>query len=582
MKNVKKTTQQFKQEIDTKYTKEFSVLSEYVNSKTKIDIRHNKCNNIHSIAPINFDGTCLYCKRLEEVKTHYSKISELAKTMNFSVEPFPNIIGNIAKYKLTLVCNACKTKIISRYGYFLQKYKNVSCETCKKTKLTNTIYETFSSHLRVLDLEDQYEIVTKDIVSLYEPVEILHKTCGTIQTTTISKFINKKNKCKTCAVPYNKVLPEDFLLKFASYENSTQYNILNPLEYKTNQDNLKFIHKYYIDDDDNTVTCGFEFTMTPHNFQRGQRCPKCGKSRTRSAEERELYEFINSISTHEVIHSYHVKKETTNKIDFEIDIYIPALKIGFEYCGLYWHSDKFVEDTYHLNKLNKAKEHGIQLYQIFSDEWLTKKDIVKSKVSHIINHSLAKYKIYARHCTIREIDVQDKTNFLNKHHIQGADKSVLNLGMFFEDELVSVMTFSNLRKVLGQKSEVGAYELSRFASKLDYVVVGGFSKLFKYFTRNYEFSVIRTYADLRWSFGNLYLTNGFELIHQSKPAYSYITGSKNTRLHRFNFMKQRLKYLFPDIYDDNKTERQIMQEAGYHRVFTCGNLVFEYKNQNSH
>jgi hypothetical protein len=154
--------------------------------------------------------------------------------------------------------------------------------------------------------------------------------------------------------------------------------------------------------------------------------------------------------------------------------------------------------------------------------------------------------------------------------------------MFFEDELVSVMTFSNLRKVLGQKSEVGAYELSRFASKLDYVVVGGFSKLFKYFTRNYEFSVIRTYADLRWSFGNLYLTNGFELIHQSKPAYSYITGSKNTRLHRFNFMKQRLKYLFPDIYDDNKTERQIMQEAGYHRVFTCGNLVFEYKNQNSH
>ena len=39
-------------------------------------------------------------------------------------------------------------------------------------------------------------------------------------------------------------------------------------------------------------------------------------------------------------------------------------------------------------------------------------------------------------------------------------------------------------------------------------------------------------------------------------------------------MKSRLKKLFPEIYSDSKTEIQITEEAGYRRIYDCGNAVF--------
>jgi len=142
------------------------------------------------------------------------------------------------------------------------------------------------------------------------------------------------------------------------------------------------------------------------------------------------------------------------------------------------------------------------------------------------------------------------------------------------------MTFSSLRKALGQQSKKGFYELSRFAIDTNYQVPGAFSKLFKYFVDNYEFNEIITYADRRWSTGNLYEKCGFELDHISKPNYWYIRGknSGRQRMHRYQFRKSKLEKLFPDIYDDNKTEYKIMLEAGFFKIYDCGNLVYKYIN----
>jgi hypothetical protein len=316
------------------------------------------------------------------------------------------------------------------------------------------------------------------------------------------------------------------------------------------------------------------------SYKRIPRCPNCFPKK-KSRPELELLLYIKSVTNSKVI-------ENDRNIlgnQYELDIYIPDKNIAIEFNGLFWHSELNGKDkNYHLNKLNKCRELGITLIQIFEDEWLYKTNIVKSRLSHLLSENNKKV-IYARNCYVEEISNDFKREFLNRNHIQGSDNSVIKLGLWYPtddgDELVSVMTFCKPRKSLGHNSNKYDYELSRFANDLDYRVVGSFSKLFKYFERNYEWNSVITYADLRWSKGNVYLKNGFQYSHTSEPNYWYFKRNSNDgkRFHRYGFRKQILKEKFPEIYNDNKTEIEMMRELKYERVWDCGNLVFIYERK---
>jgi hypothetical protein len=253
----------------------------------------------------------------------------------------------------------------------------------------------------------------------------------------------------------------------------------------------------------------------------------------------------------------------------EIDIFIPHLNIGFEYNGLFWHSEKMGKDkNYHINKQILAEKNGIKLFHIFSDEWIRNEGIVKSKIKHILNKNTEK--IYARKCVIREINSDEKDKFLKENHIQGPDKSTYKIGAYYNNDLVAVMTFSGLRKVLGSTNEDNTFELVRFASKN---VVGIGSRLLKFFIKKYKPKKIISYADKRWTLNkhNLYEKIGFNLVKTTKPNYWY-TSSDDRRYHRYNFRKD---LLVNKGFDKNKTEKQIMDEMGYLTVWDCGNYKYE-------
>jgi len=257
----------------------------------------------------------------------------------------------------------------------------------------------------------------------------------------------------------------------------------------------------------------------------------------------------------------------------ELDIYIPELKLAFEFNGLYWHSELYKDRKYHLNKTKKCEEVGVQLIHIWEDDWEFKKDIVKSIILNKIGKS---QKIYARKCDIKEItDNKLVRDFLIKNHIQGFVGSKIKLGLFLNNELVSLMTFGNLRKSLGQKSIDGSYELLRFCNKLNTSVVGGASKLFKYFINNYPVKQVISYSDNSRGVGNLYKNLGFEFIHESDPNYYYIING--IKQHRFNFRKDKL---ISEGYDPNKTEVEIMHDRNYFRIFDCGSKKWIFENPN--
>ena len=91
---------------------------------------------------------------------------------------------------------------------------------------------------------------------------------------------------------------------------------------------------------------------------------------------------------------------------------------------------------------------------------------------------------------------------------------------------------------------------------------------------NYKPSKIVTYADKRWSYGDVYYKLGFEHSHDSQPNYWYFHKTNMTKVyHRFNFRKSELNKKL-DSFDPNKTEWENMKLNGWNRIWDCGNMVF--------
>ena len=125
------------------------------------------------------------------------------------------------------------------------------------------------------------------------------------------------------------------------------------------------------------------------------------------------------------------------------------------------------------------------------------------------------------------------------------------------------------------------YELLRFCTLLNTNVVGGASKIFKYFLKTYSPKNIISYADRRWSEGDLYKILGFDFSHNSGPNFYYFKQNDSTEklFSRIAFQKHKLKDKLED-FDPKLSAWQNMQNHGYDRVWDCGNSVWVWSATN--
>lgn len=347
--------------------------------------------------------------------------------------------------------------------------------------------------------------------------------------------------CQECDIKFKRITPKHLKLHGISMD---EYRV------KYNVDVLS--SNYFV----SSSRCNYEEIRDKINI-------KCKSSKA----ETEIKEYLESLN---------VVVEISNRsilYPLEVDIYLPDYKIAIEYNGLYYHSEFFGGKgrDYHINKTRNCEEKGIRLIQIFEDEWISKKSIVQSRLMHILNKAPNRHQ--ARKCIVKELDSGWKNRFLNEHHIQGTDKSKINLGLFTQNDiLLSVMTFSGLRRALGHTKRDDSYELSRYATSGN--IIGGASKMLSYFIKIYKPKQIISYADKRWTSGiqpTLYDRLGFTKNGETKPNYWY-TKSYHTRLHRYTFTKQRII----DEFNGNPTltEVQNMIEMGFDRVWDCGSFRY--------
>jgi len=303
-------------------------------------------------------------------------------------------------------------------------------------------------------------------------------------------------------------------------------------------------------------------------------CPIC--ARQRSKTELELEDFIHSLG----YDTTHTRFFINNK-SIEIDIYIPDKNIGIEYHGSFWHKtlpdDGFVKPRlFHQKKYTLCSQIGIHLISIFDIDWLYNSNKIKEYLIDLLKN---KEIIYARKCTIKKITKTESNDFYSKYHLLGTTVvQDVSYGLFYNDELVSCMSFQ-----LGRYKEENkpVWCLSRFVTKSGVTIIGGASKLLKYFEREYEPSILVSFSDNDYFNGGVYDKLGFECKGcTSYPRYFWYLEDQEIKREQCQLKKLSKKY--PDLYKESlnisgNKEDYIMLKLGAFKVYRSGHTKWVKK-----
>jgi hypothetical protein len=497
---------------------------------------------------------CPACGKIKVLETKKAKAHLHLQELQ-QVHPnyeFPEYTQNFTKVtdKCLVVCS--EHGPFSMSTHHLKRGKGCrQCGVKRAAKSKEITLEAFK--LRVGDTKCQYKDSTYLGYNL--PMTMVCGVHGDFQQTPAA-HATRGARCPRCSWAANsqivKQSPDELLARCLEVHKGADYTYPEKLEGLTQTW---------------TITCKAhgDFRQLGYVHLRGSRCPRCAS--VGSVGQRDMFTYIKSICP-DAVPDYRFSKNHRQ----QIDVYVPSLKIGFEYHGIFWHSSKNVENNYHLEKQELAKLEGIALYQIFSDEWGCEvaKKLIAAKLSKTQS-------IYARVCTVVEVQDEEAQRFHEANHIQGWKRRGRSWGLAYQGELVALMTFTAVSSHRGAKSQQGHYELARFSSTER--VVGGASRLLSAAVTAMSATSIVSYSDNRLFSGGMYVKLGFSSVHVTPPSYSYVAPNQEKRAHKSHFRHSKLREKLGDSYDPAKTEKVNCESAGYYQVYDCGLTKWLWKAQ---
>ena len=313
--------------------------------------------------------------------------------------------------------------------------------------------------------------------------------------------------------------------------------------------------------------CNSEYVREAFSLSRD--CQKCIEGKI-AKTERSILDWIRSFDLQAE------KKIFDNRQ--ELDVYVSAKNVAIEYCGLRWHTEVLGQRSrsYHKNKMKLANNSGIRLITIFEDEWLLRNQQCRNFVKSVLG--VYDLKVFARKCEVVAISKADGDRFMEENHIQGpALGAMVYFGLTYEGRTIGVV--SGGRHHRGPSSSMMVLDRLCFLDGVQ--VIGGASRLFSALTKyatEQRYSQVVSWSDNRWSEGRVYEALGFRLEAELPPDYSYVKNKK--RYSKQSFQKKCIKSKHPEVYQEGKTESQMMLEAGYDRIWDCGKKrwVYDLKN----
>ena len=521
-------------------------------------------------------------------KRTISKIKELGYDVNIGdiIDLPVSHLGNGSHAIVDVRCDICDCEKKIMYQKYQKNIKNGNFYSCsskcsqKKVKATSIKKYGKEYYTQTTISKNQFRKSSLERYGETTPLKsdlILRK----IRKTNLKKYgvenpfsskdiVNKirKTNLKKYGVENpskSNIIKEDISNKMIDLWKNKSINFYNDMDVVSYEDGI-----YTINCDQNHQFKITKSLLSNRRFLETKICTICNDSTPKkfSGQEVKLREFVYQNYQKDIL-----LNDRSLIGPYEVDIYLPDIKLAIEFNGLYWHSEMKKGKNYHFNKHKLCKDKGVELFQIYEDDWKYKTDIVKSILKNKINKS--SNIVHARKCDVKIVSSSDSFKFLEESHIQGPIRGKINIGLYFNNDLISIMTLGKIRKSLGNNDNVNKYEIFRCCNKLDHSILGGISKMLSFFRKNYQFDEIHTYYDKSFGYENMYEKIGFDFKSETPPNYYYIVDG--IKRHRYNYRKD---ILVKQGYDSSKTEKEIMSDRGIYRIYNSGNYKYVINGSN--
>lgn len=484
---------------------------------------------------------CSICNKLLSLKDFNSGFRKTCSVNCSNELQRINIIGKDFSYLQT---RFIKTKQVETT---LQRYfPNLNCDYDYPKK--EIIFKNYCKHG---DLHFKYNLINV-LKKRYDNGNCLCKQCN---EEFIRNYVPTENEIKKFQQHIN-----EFRKKHAQAFNKDWFIQYYPKEYKiidswVNNPDLLFIQKLVLFSmnlkevpECSISGCNCKVKWAYNRNYLYDRCQEHINVHVESKPEKEIKEYIDSLGISYISNN---RKILNGK---ELDIYIHEYKLAIEYNGLYYHSEQFKEKHEHFNKWKQCKEKGIKLMTIWEHDWNSKKEIIKCIIKQLLRLS---EKIDVEQCTVKEIASELSNKFLIENCIIDKTKSSVQLGLFYNDNLMGVMTLGKWR------FNRNISEIINFCIHKDYIIDNGFNKLLEFYIEKYNINNIVFYCNCSFPNYAIYEDYGFKNTH-SDIKYWWC-----------NHKEVLTKYQINKRIDKDKTEYEVMKEHGYYKVWDCGHLKYE-------
>lgn len=506
---------------------------EYINNHTPITLickEHGEWNVLPTSLLNNIE--CPECQK-KRLHTLFSKTLEQfikeARTVHGNKYDYSKVNYIDAHTKICIICpehgEFWQTPINHLKGNGCPKCKGKRCWNNRERMTTEKLIAKFSE--KHGDKYDYSRVIYK---SPKDKIEIICRKHGSFFQLPYA-HLNGQG-CPLCAkeslAKQFSMTTEDFI-KRAKLVHGDEF-----IYYKTNYVNSKTKV---------CITCKKhgDFWQNPMPHLKGIKCPMCYAETSVSKNERDLQTYIKFLCQDD-----NIRLNARNIIHpLEIDIVNETKKTCIEYNGLYWHStEKLSNINYHLNKTNLCQEKGYQLIHIFEDEWIDKRDIVKSKLEYIFNKS--PHRINAKNCVVREVSQITAERFLKENSIQYINNNVnsINYGLFYNNELIYLMAL--------EKKNDNIAKIINFCNKCHFIVIDSEKMLINFFIKEHNPKKIIVSLDKRWHDGKEFFNLGFAKTLDTEPSF-YYTARGQIR----------------------KREVNTVEETNCSRIYDCGEMILD-------
>ena len=521
--------------------------------------------------------------KLEKVQNKI-KQTNLEKYGVENVYQLGDVKNKIKKTKLEKYNNENFTNNIKMQNTKLEKYGDKYYNNREKYKQTCISKYNSNTHMSDNNIKDKIKQTNLERYGVVSPLqnESVHNK---FKNTMLNKYgveytaqsIELRNKMQSTMIklysyPFalqNNNLKQKFIRSFRKTYNEKGKDI----RYKTSKTLLDKYNVNYPAQSKEIYNKVINTNLEKYGIEYACLLPQClsANNKTISKVNKKFSELLKQNNIDNEL-EFHINKNS-------YDIHIINTNILIELNPTYTHNSTIgpifkniqicpKDKNYHLNKTKLAEEDDYHCIHIWDwDNW-----------DKIINIFKPKKKISAHKTELKEVSKQEANEFLDKYHLQGScNGNDINIGLFYKNELISLVTFGKPRYNKNYE-----YEFLRFVGHKDYSVYGGTNKLFNYFIEKYKPNSIISYCDKSKFEGKFFNNLGFIKEKETKPACHWY--NLKTKQH---FLDNSLRAIGADrllntnygsIEKCGMNNRDIMLKEGFVEVYDCGQDVYTWKN----